>query len=337
MDRVDAKLPSQRAPVSAFSGLVAWVLGLGDILFAPLQARFGHQRMAYIFVLPNLLIFGIFILFPMLLNFYYGFTSGESILPENRTFVGAANLEKLLDCQDYANPNTCDEDLFWHGVGNTGLYVLTEMTLLVLFSLTTALALNRKIRGRSFFRGVFFYPVLLSPVVVALIWKWLLQQDGLLNALLVSLGGERVPFLLDGGWAQFWVIIIGVWAQMGFYTLILLAGLQAIPAELYEAASIDGANTIRTFRSITLPLLLPTMFVVLVLSLIRAVQVFDHVFVLTNGGPGTATLFIVQYIYRTAFTSRNFGLAAAASLLLALVLLLLTVGQLRLGRQTESA
>lgn len=316
--------------------IITWILGIGDILFAPLQARLGVQRMGYLFVLPNLLIFGIFILLPMLLNFYYGFTSGDSILPENRTFVGLDNINKLLDCEDYTDPNTCDEDLFWHGVSNTGLYVTAEVILLVAFALATALALNRKIRGRGFFRGVFFYPVLLSPVVVALIWKWLLQQDGILNGLLVSLGGERMPFLLDGGWAQFWVIIVGVWAQMGFYTLILLAGLQAIPADLYEASSIDGAGAWRTFRSITLPLLMPTMFVVLVLSVIRAVQVFDHVFVLTNGGPGTATLFIVQYIYRTAFTSRNFGLAAAASLLLAMVLLVLTVGQLRLGRRTES-
>lgn len=322
--------------VSLITLIVTWVLGLGDYIFAPLQKRVGHVRMAYFFVLPNLLIFGIFILFPMLLNFYYGFTSGNSILPQNRVFVGTANLEKLLDCDNYFDANTCDEDLFWRGVGNTGFYVVSEVTLLVVFALATSLALNSNVAGRAFFRSVFFYPVLLSPVVVALIWKWLLQQDGLLNAVIVSLGGTRAPFLLDGGWSQFWVIIIGVWAQMGFYTLILLAGLQSIPADLYEASSIDGANAFTTFRSITLPLLMPTMFVVLVLSMIRAVQVFDHVYVLTNGGPGTATLFIVQYIYRTAFGNRNFGLAAAASLILALVLLVLTVAQLRLGRRVDA-
>lgn len=339
MDAAEGRIISRKAgnsPVSLIARGVSWGLGMGDYIFAPLQKRVGHVRMAYIFVLPNLLIFSIFILLPMLLNFYYGFTSGESILPENRQFIGTANLEKLLECEDYLNPNTCDEDLFWHGVKNSAMYVVAEVTLLVLFALTTALALNTNVVGRAFFRSVFFYPVLLSPVVVALIWKWLLQQDGLLNAFLVNLGGERAPFLLDGGWSQFWVIIIGVWAQMGFYTLILLAGLQSIPADLYEASSIDGANLFRTFRSITLPLLMPTLFVVLVLSLIRAVQVFDHVYVLTNGGPGTATLFIVQYIYRTAFSNRNFGLAAAASLLLALVLLVLTVAQLRLGRRVDA-
>jgi alpha-1,4-digalacturonate transport system permease protein len=124
---------------------------------------------------------------------------------------------------------------------------------------------------------------------------------------------------------------------MGFYTLILLAGLQSIPPDLYEAGDIDGANAWDSFRFITMPMLMPTLFVVLVLSVIRAVQIFDHVYVLTNGGPGSATLYIVQYIYTTAFQNRNYGLAAAASLLLALVLLTLTVIQLRLGRRAEAA
>jgi alpha-1,4-digalacturonate transport system permease protein len=206
----------------------------------------------------------------------------------------------------------------------------------VLMSLITALALNRQIIARGFFRSVFFYPVLLSPVVVALIWKWILQQDGLLNGLIVSLGGERVPFLLNAQWAQAWVIIISVWAQMGFFTLILLAGLQAIPGEYYEASSIDGANAWQAFRSITLPLLMPTMFVVIVLALIRAVQVFDQVFPFTGGGPGTATLYMVQYIYQTGFANqtKEYGLAAAASLVMALFLLLLTSLQLRAGRSS---
>ncbi len=325
------------SPLRPLSRAVTAVLGVADIVLEPLQNRIGLRRMAYFFLLPNLLIFGIFILFPMLLNFYYGFTTGESILPQNREFVGTQNLAKLLDCQDFRNPNTCNEDRFWRAAGNTVVFVVVEVTLIVVFSLATALALNRKIIGRGFFRSVFFYPVLLSPVVVALIWKWLLQQDGLLNALIVSAGGQRQPFLIDSGWAQFWAIIVGVWAQMGFYTLILLAGLQSIPPDLYEAGEIDGANAWTSFRFITLPMLMPTMFVVLVLSLIRAVQIFDHVFVLTGGGPGTATLYLVQYIYTTAFQSRNYGLAAAASLLLALVLLVLTVTQLRLGRRAEAA
>lgn len=319
------------------SRLLSAVLGVFDYVFEPLEKRFGFQRMAYIFLLPNMLIFGIFILLPMLLNFYYGFTAGDSILLGNRRFIGTDNIAKLLDCASIFDPSTCNQDRFWRGVGNTGLFVVTEVALIVVFGLITALALNRKLFGRGFFRSMFFYPVLLSPVVVALIWKWLLHQDGLLNAVIVSAGGTRVPFLLDGGWAQFWVIVIGAWAQMGFFTLILLAGLQSIPPDLYEAGQIDGTNPLTSFRFITLPLLMPTMFVVLVLSIIRAVQIFDHVYVLTNGGPGSATLYIVQYIYTTAFQNRNYGLAAAASLLLALVLMILTVFQLRLGRRVDAA
>lgn len=161
-----------------------------------------------------------------------------------------------------------------------------------------------------------------------------LQRDGLLNALLVGLGGERIPFLLDGSWALFWAIVVSIWAHMGFYTLILLAGLQSIPRKLYDAGSIAGAGTYRSFRHLTLPL---TMLVVLVLALIRAVQTFDEVFVLTGGGPGSATLLIVQYIYSTGFASQiqRFGLAAAASVVLGATLLVLTLLQLRLGRGSE--
>ena len=200
----------------------------------------------------------------------------------------------------------------------------------VLASLVTALVLNRRIRARGFFRAVFFFPVLLSPVVVALIWKWILQRDGLLNAIIMGLGGDRILFLNEPGWAMFWAIFVSVWAHMGFYTLILLAGLQAIPSDLYEAAAMDRTPTHRIFWRITLPLLWPNMIVVIVLALIKGVQTFDEVFVLTGGGPGTATMMVVQYIYETAFANQvqNFGLAAAASVLLGAVLFILTLIQL---------
>lgn len=312
--------------------LINRVMSLPEIFLIPLQRVLGTQRMGYFFVLPNMLIFALFILLPMLLNFYYGFTGGTSILPENRAYVGAENLQRLMMCENYLDYRTCDQDRFWRAVSNTTFYVTVEVVAMVLISLVTALALNRKLRGITFFRGVFFYPVLLSPVVVALIWKWIIQDSGVLNGLLVALGSEKQPFTTDAGWTTFWVIAIGIWAQMGFYTLILLAGLQSIPVDLYEAASVAGANAWNKLRYITLPLLMPTMTVVLVLALIRAVQVFDHVFVLTGGGPGTSTLFVVQYIYQTVFEQRSYGIAAAASLVLGAVLLVLTLAQLRLRR-----
>jgi alpha-1,4-digalacturonate transport system permease protein len=295
--------------------------------------------MAYIFLLPNMLIFGIFVLTPMIMNFYYSMTGGTELFLRDRPFVGLDNFRILFDCQNYLEPATCDQDLFWRAIWNTAIFVVFQVGGMVLFAMITALILNRNIKGRGFWRSVFFYPVLLSPVVVALIWKWILQRQGVLNALITGLGREEVLFLLDPTWAIFWVIFISVWAQMGFYTLILLAGLQAIPGELYEAGEIDGTGRWQAFRYITLPLWMPTMFVVLVLSLIRAVQVFDQVFVLTGGGPGTATQYIVQYIYDTAFANQiaRRGLAAAASLVMGAVLLVLTLIQLRMGRETEAA
>lgn len=320
------------------AALLEGVMNGLDRLFIPLQRRIGTTGMAYLFVLPNLLIFGIFILLPMLLNFGYAFTGGTELRLNERPFVGAANFDTLLMCESFTAPNSCREDVFWRSVWNTLQFVIAQVTVMVLLSLATAVALNRNIRWRGFFRSVFFYPVLLSPVVVALIWRWILQRDGALNALIVGLGGERVPFLLDADWARFWVVFVSIWAQMGFYTLILLAGLQSIPPEYTEAAHIDGASGWQVFYYVTLPLLMPTLLVVIVLSLIRAVQVFDQAFALTGGGPGTATTYVVQYIYSTGFTSptRQAGLAAAASVLLALVLMVLTLFQLRLWRTDET-
>ncbi len=252
--------------------------------------------------------------------------------------MGADHYRKLMDCGSYLEPGSCREDHFWKGVANTLKFTVFQMIAMVGTALVTALVLNRKIRGRGFFRAVYFFPVLLSPVVVALIWKWILQRDGLLNAAITGAGGQKILFFVDPGWAMFWAVFVSVWAHMGFYTLILLAGLQAIPADLYEAAEMDGTPPMRVLTRITLPLLWPNLLVVLVLVLIKAVQTFDEVFVLTGGGPGTATVMIVQYIYETAFANQvqNFGLAAAASMLLGGLLFALTMAQLWLARRKSA-
>jgi len=306
------------------------VINLLDTFFTPLQKRVGIRGMAYVFVLPNMLVFSIFVLFPMVFNFVYAFTGSDKLFLDQRPYVGTANLTRLFDCEDFLRPTTCDEDLFMSAVLNTAGFVVTQVALMIAISLLTAVILNRKIVARGFFRSVFFYPVLLSPIVIAMIWKWILQENGLLNAFLVGLGGEKVGFMVNANWARFWVVVVSVWSLMGFYTLILLAGLQAIPSDMYEAAEIDGANKFQSFSKITLPLLAPTMLVVIVLSSIRAVQIFDVVFAFTGGGPGSATLYIVQYIYNNGFASpfREFGLAAATSLVMAVVLIILTLIQM---------
>lgn len=323
----------------AFMAVADFLMGLIDVVMSFIQRVIGVKRMAYIFVLPNMLIFGIFVILPMLMNVYYSTTGGTKLFLREREFIGAENYRVLFDCENFLDPNSCDEDLFWRAVKNTTIFVTFQVGGMVLISMVTALILNREIKGRGFFRSVFFYPVLLSPVVVGLIWKWILQREGVLNAIITSFGGEKVLWLLDPTMATAWVIFVSIWAQMGFHTLILLAGLQSIPHDLYEAGSIDGAGGWQAFRFITLPMWASTIFVVLVLSLIRSVQVFDQVFVLTGGGPGTATMYLVQYIYSVGFSNQipRRGLAAAASLVMGFVLLILTMIQLRVGRETDAA
>jgi len=314
---------------------IPWKLAMRalEVPMRGVQRVVGQNRMPYVFVLPNLFIFGTFVVIPLFINFHYSLTGGTELFPENRPFVGADQYAYLLDCKDYLNPSSCREDHFWRGIYNTIFFVTFQVAAMVGLSLLTAIILNRRIVARGFFRSVFFYPVLLSPVVVALIWKWILQREGALNALITAFGGNQTLFLAEPQWAMFWAIFVSTWAHMGFYTLILLAGLQSIPRDLYEAAEMDGTSHMRTFWRITMPLLWPTMLVVLVLALIKSVQTFDEVFVLTGGGPGTATQLIVHYIYETGFATQvhNFGLAAAASIMLGSVLLVLTLIQMWLG------
>jgi ABC-type sugar transport system permease subunit len=399
----DASNQPTKAPNLAFIGW-AWAK-LGDLLDGPfraLQKHIGAHRMAYVFLVPNLLVFGLFSFWPMILNFYIAFTGGTSVLLAERPFVGLDNFRELLNCPSYLDPKTCPVAgfSFWTGLWNTLFFAVVQVPIMIVVALVTALVLNRDIKGRGFWRAVFFYPVMLSPVVVAVIWDWILKRRGILNALLddavtgwngfvgspalywlatilvafaISIPASQyvtrkfalprhitmigivillrlafdfflpasaftlpdyrpINWLVDGrsGWPMFWVIFVYTWGHLGFYMLILLAGLQAIPKDLYEAAEMDGTSKSRAFWRITLPLLMPTMIVVLVLSLIRAFQVFDEVYVLTGGGPGQATKMIIQHIYESAFIgdAKRYGIAAASSVLVAGLLLILTLAQL---------
>lgn len=315
----------------------AWLARLLDHPLRLVQRIGGQNGMAAFFLAPNMLIFGVFVLFPMVVNIAYSMTGGSALFLEDRVFVGADQYRRLFSCDSYLDPGSCAEDLFWTAVWNTASFVVVQVALMIGVALVTALVLNRDIRARSFWRAVFFFPVLLSPVVVGLIWRWILQREGLLNYMLHGLGIDPVVWLTERNWAFMAAIGVSVWAHVGFYALILLAGLQAIPRDLYEAAEMDGTRPARVFWRITLPLLAPNLLVVLVLTLIRAVQIFDEVYVLTGGGPGTSTLFITQYIYEVGFASllRNPGLASAASILMGTVLVVLTLAQLGIARRNE--
>jgi alpha-1,4-digalacturonate transport system permease protein len=317
---------------------LAFFFNLLEPVFVLSQKWLGQSRLAWLFVGPNLLVFGLFTFLPIVINVLYATSGGVALMPADRPFTGAENFQILFECRDYFDFQSCRKDVFWRAIGNTLKFSVIQVSLMVFFSLLTALVLNRKIIGRGFWRGVFFYPVLLSPVVVALIWKWLLKSQGVFNAGLVAIDASPIEWLTDSYWAFFWTIFVSIWAHMGFYTLILLAGLQAIPKDVYEAALMDKASPWRTLTHITLPLLMPNLIVVLVLAMIRAVQVFDEVFVLTGGGPGSATTFIVQFIYQTGFAEQIhlYGLAAAASLALAIGLIALTLIQLKITRANDA-
>ncbi|PRD40623.1 sugar ABC transporter permease [Phyllobacterium phragmitis] len=318
--------------------VVGRVMRIIDIPLRGLQKVAGQTGMASFFLLPNMAVFTVFILIPFVINFVYSMTGGTQIFLDQRRFVGLQQYSEIFSCSDYLDPNSCLQDGFWTAVGNTASFVVIQVTLMILVSLITAVILNREIIGRGFWRAVFFFPVLLSPVVTGLIWRWILERQGLLNFILYELfGAEQFNWLTERTTAFAATIGVSIWAHMGFYTLILLAGLQAIPRDLYEAAQMDGTSRSRIFWRITLPLLMPNLVVVLVLALIRAVQVFDEVFVLTHGGPGTSTMYLIQYIYEMGFASelKNPGLAAAASILMGAVLVVLTLMQMAASRRNE--
>lgn len=313
------------------SAVYSLTMRLFGLVIEPINRRIGAKRMAYLFVLPNFVLMGLFTVAPIGILLYYSVSRGRSIYPSDRDYAGLDNFEEIFSCDNFTDPNSCRADLFWRGLWNTASYVVLEVVVLLVFSLITAVALNGRIRARGFFRSAFFYPVLLSPVVVALLWKWILHREGILNASLVGVGVDPTNWLLDPSWSRFWIILVSVWASMGFFTLILLAGLQGIDPNLYNAARVDGASALQQFRDITLPLLRPSLLVALMLASIRSVQAFDIPFVLTGGGPGTKNLFMVQYIYNVGFSTdvRNFGLAATGSIVLAGMLVALSYLQMR--------
>ena len=431
-----------------------------DLLGFPVelaQRFWGRGGVPYALLLPNLLIFGLFTFVPMILNFYVSMTDGTSISLFDRPWVGLQKYAEIFDCVSIFEPKTCTNAgfNFWTGMFNTLWFVIFQVPILCIVALITALVVNKNIRARGFWRAMFFYPVMLSPVVIANIWNWVLHRKGVLNegigganqtlaglagmtgfdlvatvllaavlmviservlrstdhlslawgsifsgffvllfswsnplsllelsgsfwlgvalavllcwiisvqhrrARLVFFGYCLVAALLllsiqfdavfDFGryrpinwlvtprtnWPFFWLVFVFTWSHMGFYMLILLAGLQAIPKDLYEAAKMDATSTPRAFWRITLPLVMPTLTVVVVLSLIRSFQVFDEVYLLTGGGPGRETFMIVQNFYEVAFTNNipDYGEAATGSVLMAVVIAIFTFVQLWLTRR----
>jgi ABC-type sugar transport system permease subunit len=226
---------------------------------------------------------------------------------------------------------------FWRALFNTLVYTVGTVPGSIALGLLVAIGLNRKLPGLALLRSLFFVPVIISLVAVALIASWMFNDNyGVINAALEALGFEGVPWLSSPVWAMPSLIITTLWIRIGFCMVIYLAALQSIPVELYQAAQVDGATGWRQFRHITWPLLGPTTFLLLILNVIYSLHVFDLIYVMTGGGPGSSTTVLVQYIYQVAFQESEMGYASAVGVVLYLMLLVFTVFQWRMTRQGEN-
>jgi len=258
-----------------------------------------------------------FTIVPMVSSLWVSLHKWNLISPMQ--WVGVDNYRNLL-----TDPNT--RDVFQH----TLIYVLGYLPLVYVGGLALALALNQRLRGRSFLRATYFLPVVTSWVVVALVWKWMLNpSNGLVNQILGAFGLPQPGWWTDPAWALPSVILSSAWKDLGFVMVILLAGLQAIPGDLLAAAEVDGASSWQRFWRITLPLLSPSTFFVVVISLINGFQVFDQVFVMTAGGPAGSSQVVVGQIYDLTFRYGRAGEASALSWILFVLILLITAVQIR--------
>lgn len=275
----------------------------------------------YLFVAPNIILFLTFMIIPILFTFYISFQDW-GILGEP-DFVGLDNYTSMLT-----------DKVFWISLWNTVYYTVGTVPFEMALGLAGAILLNRKIPLRPFFRSVFFAPVVVSLVASGLIWSWMYNPNyGLINHLLAMVGINGINWLASPAWAMPAVIITTLWVRIGYCLVIYLAGLQAIPETLYEAAEIDGANSWQKFWYMTLPLLKNTTIFVLVIEVIHGFMVFDLIYTMTNGGPGYSTTVIVQYIYQKAFVEGDMGYASAVGTVFFLMIMSLTALQLRLGRE----
>ena len=272
----------------------------------------------YLFTLPYLIFFTVFVAYPVGFAFYLTVHSWNIVRPE-KPFVGFRNYERLLS-----------DELFYKALTNTFVFLVVHIPLQIAVALLLAVVLNQKIPGRAFFRVAFFLPFVTSGAIISLIWLRLYADNGLLNNALNSVGLPALGWLSSPRLAMPSIAIMATWKNVGYYLMIFLAALQAIPSQLYEESYLNGANAWQRFWYITLPLLNPAMVLVVVLSTIGGFSLFVEPFVMTGGGPVDSTLSIVLYLYRQAFQFLRMGYAATLGVALALIIFAVTLLQRRL-------
>lgn len=285
--------------------------------FDQLSQKQRHTLLAFLFLSPGLIIWFLYRYFPLLWNTYLTFFD-RSLLGEME-YVGMANYQRVLT-----------DDVLLVSIYNTFLF-FAAVPIAIVIALGLALLLNKNIPGKDIFRGIIFVPYVTMMVAVAVIWSYMfLTVDGVLNHILLSIGviDNPIPWLATGNWARISVMLVFIWKTVGFYMIIILAGLQTIPEQVYEVSQIDGANSYQQFRYLTLPLLKPTLGICVLIGLVSSFELFDLVMVLTRGGPGRSTEILITWVYRQAFQFGNFGYAAVLTLLL----FVLMVGVIGIGR-----
>jgi ABC-type sugar transport system permease subunit len=270
-------------------------------------------------LLPSLILFGVFVYYALAYNLYLSTTSWNFLTP-NKNFIGLKNYIKLFS-----------NKIFWHVLWNTTYYALGTIILSLSTGLFLAVLLNMAIPLRGFFRTIFFSPYITTMAAMALLWVWIYEPTyGILNYALEIFHITGPHWLTDPDWAMPALILMSVWKESGYVMVIYLAGLTNIDRSLYEAAEIDGASKWRQFWRITLPLLSPTTFFLVITSFLNAFKSFDQVAVMTAGGPANATNNLSYYIYEQAFKCFKAGYAASAAVVFFIILLIFTMIQMKL-------
>jgi putative chitobiose transport system permease protein len=269
----------------------------------------------YLFLLPALIILGLTVFFPAFQAFSLSFTRYQYDLTATPEWVGWANFDRLWQ-----------DPVFWQTMRNTLLYICFVVPILVFLPLILAILVNQKLRGINWFRTAYYTPVVISMVVAGIAWKALYSSNGIFNQGLNLIGvSEGIPWLTSPNWAIWSVMIVTIWKGLGYYMVIYLAGLQAIPAELYEAAAIDGSDGWLKHWDVTLPLMRPYLFLVAVISAISATKVFEEVYIMTQGGPRNSSKTVVYYLYERAFQDLDISYACAIGLVLFVIILVLSI------------
>lgn len=288
-------------------------------------ARRKEMLLAYALLLPSLVFLAVFTYWPIMRSLW--FSLHDVMLGDPKVFwMGADNYLRLLD-----------DGLFWKALANTAFYTLTTIPLSIIAALLLAVALDSKLRGLAIYRSAFFYPVMIPSVAAGMVWVFLYAPGyGPINEALSTLGLPKLDWLYDSQWALPAIVIMSIWKYSGYFMLILLAALKLVPSDLYEAAKLDGVGPVNRLLHITIPLISPTLYFVIIIGLLHSYQIFDYVYVMTQGGPADSTNVLTYYIYQNGFQYQDIGYASTiANTLLLFVLGLIGIVALTLGRRVH--